>query len=190
MAYKFGTDGQITDGELVGLEVDLAAQREQAKAAYEAQYPDKYSRMYAPAFQDPYATGGQLQGLKFGNDGKLYGVLGYQATDPESGQAPTPITAAIKGWNYDTSTLKQSPYYQPGAQLTLYDAAIEKDDSSYLIKVTDPNSGYTAGWARQMLQAEIMPDVTSAKNRSVLGSDPRLVKRGPDARKANPGQNR
>lgn len=205
MPYQFGADGKITAGELAGLTVDVQALRDQARAEYDAPPPigdsleswgmSLYGRQTRPAFVDPYAAGGKVESLKFGNDGNLYGVIGSKdisSVDADGNTATSKelITAPIKGWQFDTSTLQQSPYYKPPNQKgvpglsTLYDAAIELDASSYLIKVTDPGTGYTAGWARQKLQQSIEADsVKRGAGGSRLafgGVDPRLYTPTPD----------
>lgn len=200
--YQFGADGKIAAGELAGLTVDVQALRDQAKAEYDAKEQEDPSPDWlatklfgAKPFVDPYAAGGKVTGLKFGNDGNLYGVVGSKDVSSVDADGNTVtstelITAPIKGWQFDTSTLQQSPYYKPPNQKgvpglsTLYDAAIERDASSYLIKVTDPGTGYTAGWARQKLQQSIEADsVKRGAGGSRLafgGVDPRLYTPTPD----------
>lgn len=204
--YEFGADGTIASGELAGMAVDLTDLRKKSQDEFAAQQAADPGAAFAARmfgaqpqqYVDPYAAGGGIQSLKFGNDGNLYGVIGskesqYMDMDGNQRTSTELITAPIKGWQFDTSTLQQSPYYKPPNQkgvlglsegVTLYDAAIEKDASSYLIKVTDPGTGYTAGWARQKLQQSIEADsVKRGAGGSRLafgGVDPRLYTPTPD----------
>ena len=196
--YEFGADGKITGGEFAGMTIDLTDLRKKSQEAYSAAQTENpiAARLFGTQkYVDPYANGGKVQGLKFGSDGNLYGVLGSNevtATDVDGTPITTTeyLTAPIKGWEFDTSTLQQSPYYKPPGQknalgipegITYYDAALEKDAASYLIRVSDPTTGYTAGWARQKTQApqsEVYADSLNgragASRLAYGGVDPRL----------------
>ena len=208
--YQFDATGKISGGKLEGLSLDLEPIIAQAKAAFDTSYDTSlpWNRMFKPEFQQPYAKGGGFKGLKFGNDGNLYAEVGLEKVPsiydeagnykPEyltlDGQVTQPATSQmikVNGWQYDTSTLQQSPYYRkydPNSrrlddqQLKYFDVELQGED---LLAVKQGD--YTAGWARIKRQAGLMPDV-AGRNRNVLGSDPRAAKSGPDTRMATPGK--
>ena len=156
--YKFDASGKISGGLLEGLDLVLDPLRKAALDAYKA---DPAGVLYGQPYADPYAKGGQLDGLKFGADGKLYGSLGGNL-------------AEISGWQFDTSTL---PTPAPGA---FYDANILPDEGGNLIEVLD--RGAPIGYARQRMQFAIEAD----SNKPGLGSK-RTQTLG-DSRVSTPGQ--
>jgi hypothetical protein len=181
--YKFDASGKITGGLLEGLGLALDPLRKSALDAYKA---DRANVMFGAPFEQPYAKGGGLEGLKFGSDGKLYGVLGYNQREDvpnnerERGGGTTtyqdPILALISGWEFDTSTL---PKGTPGA---FYDANILPDQGGNLIEVLD--GGSPVGYARQRLQMAVEADSKKP------GSGSKRTQTMGDSRVENPGQNR
>lgn len=167
--YKFDAEGNIKGGLLEGLNLSLDPIRRATLDAYKA---DPANVLFGEPPVDPYAAGGKLEGLKFGADKKLYGVLGYSG-DPE---APNPILAEIQGWQFDTSTL---PAATPGA---FYDAAILPSRGGHLIQVS--SDGSPVGYARQRSQMATeaqapTPGTGSARTEAI--GDPRKTNPGPHA---------
>ena len=170
--YKFDANGKISGGLLEGLDLVLDPIRKSALDAYKS---DPANVLYGQPFQQPYAEGGGLEGLKFGSDGKLYGVLGYNQASGIDGEAiQDPILAPISGWEFDTSTL---PTPAPGA---FYDANVLPDPGGNLVEVLD--RGAPIGYARQRMQFAIEAD----SNKPGLGSK-RTQTLG-DSRVSTPGQ--
>ena len=177
--YKFDASGKITGGLLEGLDLVLDPIRKSALDAYKS---DPANVLYGEPFKQPYAEGGGLEGLKFGADGKLYGVVGYnqreEAYNNEQGAGTAvvndPILAPISGWEFDTSTL---PTPAPGA---FYDANVLPDPGGNLIEVLD--RGAPIGYARQRMQFAIEAD----SKKPGLGSK-RTQTLG-DSRVSTPGQ--
>ena len=177
--YQFSADGRITGGLIEGMQLDIDPLR---KSLFESWKSDPSNVLYGSEYQDPYAKGGQINGLKFGTDGKLYGEIGGSIVP-------------IIGWEFDTSTLPKPvarghPLSQSAVNrlntepqpVSFYDAKVLPSEGGHLIEVA--HGGNILGWARQRLQFAIEADSkkpgAGSKRTQTLG----------DTRVSNPGQNR
>lgn len=149
-----------------------------AQRMAERQKYDPAARMYGGGV--PFANGGNIQGFKFGSDGKLYGVVGETTKTVErqtrngtsSSTVKTPELIEMTGVQWDTSTV---PRGTPGK---FYDANIIQDNDGNLLQIKDGSN--VVGWARAMIQRQVDAD---SRLGGAAGSS-RTASPGADARVA------
>ena len=177
--------GELFNGltfEKSALESYRNTQVKRAQDAFKMSDAGRLFGRQAPQIPMPFENGGNVQGFKFGSDGKLYGVVGTRRErqyafnpgerDNAYEEVDVPEMIELTGVQWDTSTV---PKGTPGK---FYDAAIQQDNDGNILEIKDPDAGNVVGYARAMIQRQVDADsrLGGGSNRTATpGADARVA---------------